>query len=581
MADPLAIVGSLAAGLQLVTVAGQGLLVTIKLMRDLRDTPDKLKALLNDVEGSISRLCYNCNAGSVIYQNLDAPQMNRLSQCAASLYPVLEEIHAMLEAFAGEERGRTSAVRQLWKSMVSLKLEGELTSKLERLHRLNVELVRELGMIGLGTQMLTNGLISAGSERLQHGFTNIEEKIDSLQTDFQKFTLSVQRAQYITSFSDVVEMEASGPIELPEQNQFSPVGPGIPVPRVPQERAEQLRRYLAGSTGIGAVGLRVLSPGELPDATLDAILFSLRTFYTLGNFDSSSAVTRPKFWRDTDLAIYLMKVDTGTQRGASESQMRAFSLLKHSTRGATNVMSEGTATFLIELLSTLSPLNTRTCSYVRKGLLIYFTELAREQLVPGHPVRLVLEKLKTDNDSKDVTIQALSFIVDRLQINLGPLHDLSMLGTVRLSAVLRRNGDYSEAIKVVSERLRAIRSILGPGSYQERKLARQLEHIYMDQQDWVSALSVCFEIVGQREPEGIMVLDPRHHDEVAVYTMEDIAKICECSGNFEQAVAWTKQALVSGSLVWGETESLGHIRDKLRELLRSLNREDGIALPES
>jgi hypothetical protein len=57
MADPLSIVGGLAAGMQLVAVAAEALLATIKLMRGLKEVPERLALLLAEVDDSISRLC--------------------------------------------------------------------------------------------------------------------------------------------------------------------------------------------------------------------------------------------------------------------------------------------------------------------------------------------------------------------------------------------------------------------------------------------------------------------------------------------------------------------------------------------
>jgi hypothetical protein len=109
-------------------------------------------------------------------------------------------------------------------------------------------------------------------------------------------------------------------------------------------------------------------------------------------------------------------------------------------------------------------------------------------------------------------------------------------------------------------------------------LMRQMEQVYMAEEDWVAALSICFEIVGQRDESAGANPDPTRHDECAVYTMEDIAKICECSGNLTQAVAWLKQARISGGMVWCRTEALGHIQDKLLELLAKMGNEQELEL---
>ena len=97
----------------------------------------------------------------------------------------------------------------------------------------------------------------------------------------------------------------------------------------------------------------------------------------------------------------------------------------------------------------------------------------------------------------------------------------------------------------------------------------------MDQKDWPAALSTCFDIVGQQQLEPP---DPDllYHDECSVWTMADIAKTCEHAGNLDQAVAWLKQARISGGMLWGQSDMLNHVQDKLNELLELSGREDEI-----
>ena len=95
----------------------------------------------------------------------------------------------------------------------------------------------------------------------------------------------------------------------------------------------------------------------------------------------------------------------------------------------------------------------------------------------------------------------------------------------------------------------------------------------MDQFDCAASLSFCSDIVGQRPH--VPNPDPLYQDESAIITMEDIAKTCECSGTLEQAVAWLKQARISGGMLWGETEAVAHIQDNLLELLRETGERGG------
>jgi hypothetical protein len=597
MTDPLSIISGVAAGIQLVSTAAQALLATIKLARDLKEIPERLTLLLCEVEDSISRLCQSCNMGSEIFRNLDLSQIDRLSISATALYPALQEIHNMLMPLMYDSKGKGRSVRGLWRSLISLKVEKELTEKLKRLNRLNVEMIRELGILGLEVQVTTKGLIMANNAASSEAFSNLEAKMDSLRNDFEKFTLSIKKTHAVTleksdhrsTASD--EWGVSSKYNLIENspesgrsadqdlvnNLASTVCTQEPLveERISQGRAEQMRRYLARGLVTGPMAV-LMSTSPLPNANLESVLFSIRTFYTPGNFDSSSAITKTRFWTDTDLAIYLMKVSVGPIRGSSESQIRGLRLLKTLTADdAKNALDQGTTTILIELLSTLSPVNTTTCSYVRDGVLGQLSRLTREHL-DSHPITLVINVLKNDKGDKYFSLRALTFIVERLRSTLGPVHSLTQLATDRLCALLRRGGDYSEALRVARAGVQAICTVMGPRSLQERMLLRRVEHVYMDQCDWAASLSVCFDIVGQH-PD-VPNPDPLYHDECAVFTMEDIAKTCECSGNLEQAVAWLKQARISGGMLWGNTEAVAHIQDKLFELLRETGREEELEI---
>ncbi|KAJ8106464.1 hypothetical protein OPT61_g9521 [Boeremia exigua] len=595
MADPLSILGGVAAGVQLVSTAAQALLATIQLMKDLEEVPERLALLMCEVEASISRLCQSCNAGSKIIRKLDIPQQNRLSKSAAALYTAMAEIHSVLTPLMYKsKRNGTPSVRGLWQSFVSLKVERELTEKLKRLNRLNIEMIKELGLVGLEIQLGTNELIVANSSVSDEAFSDIKAKLDSLHEEFRKFTLSIQQTHVIT-------------LEEPCTKICAPDVDGLPVPqevdnksrrssdssddrrtsisgstlcsldedeeeRISQQRAEQMRRYLAAKPGVGTTSaLKVIN--HAPNANLDFVLFNIKSFYSSGNFDSSATTLKTAFWTETDMAIYLMKVSTGAVRGSSESEARGLRLLKNLTSDTAKAeWDQNQATIIIELLSTLSPVNTSTCSYIRDALLQHLYTLARSQLPRNHPISLVLRALKKDKGDKHITFRALTFIADRLRSTLGPTHPLTQLATDRLCVLLRRSGDYTESLRIARTSIRALRSAAGPGSLQERKLLRRVEHVYIEQRDYPAALSVCFEIVGHTSFDALEP-DPSFHDECAVYTMEDIAKICEDAGNLETAVAWLKQARISGGMAWGNSDAVRHIQDKLVEVLKELGRD--------
>ena len=595
MMDPLTAIGGLATALQLVTTAAQALLATIRLTRGIKVISARLALLLGDVEDSISRLCHSCNAGSELFQNMSVPRLDRLSRSVTTLHPALEEIHSILKPLIDNRRGRGASLRGLWQSFVMLDVERELSEKLARLNRLNLEMIREIGMLGLEVQVDIHRVIVADNAASRKASSNIEAKMDALHDRLQEFTISVHHSRAVLLEKSEHFPMTSGdwnPLQkrkLIENSPFSsPISDNnsavISEPSaynqelvrntwLSHERAEEMHRYLSGSSGAGiSITRNELSSDRLPHARLEFILFNIRTFYTTGNFEASSTITKPGFWKDTNLAIYLMKVSTGAVRGSSESQTRGLRLLKKLTaKDMQYQFEQSTDIILVELLSTLSPANTSTCPYARDGLLRNLSQLAHEQLPRDHPIALVIDKLKDDNRDNNISIRALTFIVERLRSTIGPIHALTQLATHRLLALLRRNGDHSEALRLAGEGSRAIRTVLGPGSLQERLLLRRVEHVKMDQGDWAASLGICFDIVGQRS-DNAENPDPSYHDECAVWTMEDIAKTCECAGNVVQAIAWLKQARISGGILWGKTEAVGHIQDKLFELLRENGR---------
>ena len=189
MAEVMAIAGGLAAGIQLVSTTAKALLATVKLIRDLKEIPERLTLLLYEVEESISRLYQSCNMGSTLFQDLDLPRLDRLSTSALALDAALRKIHDVLRPLVCESKRKGRSLRTLWRSVVLIKVEKELAEKLERLNRLNMEMIRELGLLGLELQLTTKELIMANEAASSEASANLEAKIDSLRSYFENFTL--------------------------------------------------------------------------------------------------------------------------------------------------------------------------------------------------------------------------------------------------------------------------------------------------------------------------------------------------------------------------------------------------------
>ncbi|KAK5994162.1 FAD-dependent monooxygenase prx3 [Cladobotryum mycophilum] len=373
--------------------------------------------------------------------------------------------------------------------------------------------------------------------------------VGSYTSTSQQSLFSIERRS--TSFSDMRSDSGSSTLYEEDTRQ-------VDMSLLSQQRKEQIRLHLLQRGPSPSLGSA--TKGDSQTAHLEIVLFHVRTFYTRGNFDPTPKVLKPQFWKDVANSIYFFKV--------SDLPKARRLLQDTAASNSSHLFTQGVTTMLIEILSTLSSLNTAANPDVRKTLLRYLNLLAAKQLPRENPIAFILRSLHEGMDSADWSLQALTFIVDRLCTTLEPPNELRLLAQHRLIALLRRGGHSDQALRACKAALGDIRSVLGPGSLQERKTARHLEHIYIDQEDWVSALDVCFDIVGHHVGDSVSPNpDPQHHDECSVWTMEDIAKIYECTGNLGQAIAWLKQARISGGIVWGGKVALEHIQDKLIELL--------------
>ncbi|EQB46514.1 hypothetical protein CGLO_14426 [Colletotrichum gloeosporioides Cg-14] len=101
MAEPLSILGGVAASIQLVECAATALLGTINFIRDLRDIPMKIASRVDDVERSSQRVNYICRhvlgSGSLAADHIGPEAVARLSSFCESLRIALDEAEAVLK----------------------------------------------------------------------------------------------------------------------------------------------------------------------------------------------------------------------------------------------------------------------------------------------------------------------------------------------------------------------------------------------------------------------------------------------------------------------------------------------------
>ena len=259
------------------------------------------------------------------------------------------------------------------------------------------------------------------------------------------------------------------------------------------------------------------------------------------------------FWDELKHGIYLLKIS---------ADERAFPVLHKTVHLASGAFAESPTSFVQELFSTLSPVNTTKCPTVRLSLLRGFFILARQTLGVSHPVTTICSELQKDHTSREISERGLSFMIDLLTSRRGMSYTLTFKSQLALIRLLRRSKDYERAGAMARTFSLSSISLFGFQSVSARMALRELEHVLMDQNEWHQALEVCFSIVGQPSSVDGSV-EPQHHDEYAVYTMEDIAKIYDNFRQPESCIAWLDRAAKSAYNLFGSCIATTHIVDKL------------------
>ncbi|SCN97206.1 uncharacterized protein FFE2_08722 [Fusarium fujikuroi] len=394
-------------------------------------------------------------------------------------------------------------------------MEKEISGKLERLKRLNTDVVREISVVELQVQVAAHTLAVTMDTLMAQRFAEIGTQLGALTADVKDLGLTFTHPQASTMLGDYRKSPMSGSTTslgktmLTENKTTShtAVMPSDSSDKLPSVSTQRQRRQLDFCLQRGrSPSLPQTPSGSFGNSHLDLVLFSIRTYYTKGNFDAAPVLLLPRLWKDCSDSIYFFKV--------SDLRKARRLLEKATVAHSADVFSRGSSTALIEILSTLSPVNTASNPDVRKTLLLYLHSLALRQLSRESPILIVLSCLHEGMDTTDWSVRALTCIVDRLCANLDPTNPVRLLSQKRLIALLRRSRDYDGALR-----------------------------------DWASALDICFDIVQERFNEAFGPnLDPQCHDECAVWTMEDITKIYEKNGNLELAIAWLKQERISGGI---------------------------------
>ena len=154
MTEPISLLGAAASAVQFGDVAGRALLETVKLLKNLKGTPTRMFQQLQDVTKSIERIFDICNMtlapNTQVFIHLTPQQLQRIEDALLDAKLAMESLHQSLQRlFPKHTLAADNALGSFWRAVVSVTKEDEIEGKVQRINRLNQELMRELQIADL------------------------------------------------------------------------------------------------------------------------------------------------------------------------------------------------------------------------------------------------------------------------------------------------------------------------------------------------------------------------------------------------------------------------------------------------
>jgi hypothetical protein len=149
MPDPISVLGAAAAAVQFSDVAGRAILESVKLLKNLKETPNRMKEQLRDVTTSIDRIVVLRNTilapGSSVSTHLTPQQRKRIDEAVSDADVALKSLHQSLQRLF-PPRASNNTIKSCWRAVVSVASEKDIEEKAERINRKHQELMQELQM---------------------------------------------------------------------------------------------------------------------------------------------------------------------------------------------------------------------------------------------------------------------------------------------------------------------------------------------------------------------------------------------------------------------------------------------------
>jgi hypothetical protein len=155
--DPIGAVGLAAGTAQFLDIGGKAILGTLKLLRDLKDTPSWIRDVSNDIENSFQHIqILRETIERSGFEDLVQPnhaQVRTAGDAIRSAYDAMIDLKKVLEPYSRDQvllpHGRW---RRTWAAVSSVTERNSIEQKMQKVMLLNHEVSRTLQVIQLGMQ---------------------------------------------------------------------------------------------------------------------------------------------------------------------------------------------------------------------------------------------------------------------------------------------------------------------------------------------------------------------------------------------------------------------------------------------
>ena len=154
MTDPISIVGAAAAAVQFGDISARAVLESIKLLKNLKETPKRMTQQLQDVTKSIQRMLQLRSAilapASPVFTRLTSQQRKRIDEAVSDADLAMKSLHQSLQHILPQQTSNTNnSIKSFWRAVVSVTREKDIEEKIQRITRLHQELMQELQVTDL------------------------------------------------------------------------------------------------------------------------------------------------------------------------------------------------------------------------------------------------------------------------------------------------------------------------------------------------------------------------------------------------------------------------------------------------